>query len=126
MTKNSGNLSTRQKKLIEALITERKPVEAMEKAGISQSTYYRWRSDPVFIQALHKAESAGMNEASRRLIAGSDNIIEKLETMLNNPKLNDSVMLRVIQVYADLLFKFRDQSNIEERLTELEKLAGAK
>lgn len=120
MSKKNGNLSTRQKKLIEALITERKPIEAMEKAGISQSTYYRWRSDPVFVQALHKAESAGMNEASRRLIAGSDKLITKLETMLDNKKLPDAIMLRVIQIYADLLFKFRETGTLEERISRLE------
>ena len=120
MSKIIGNLSTRQKKLIEALLIERTPREAMESVGIAQSTYYRWKSDPIFIQALHKAESAGMSEASRRLIAGSEKIIEKLEAMLDKKNITDAVLLRVIQVYADLLFKFRETGQLEERITALE------
>ena len=120
MSKIIGNLNTRQKKLIEALLTERTPREAMEKVGIAQSTYYRWRNDPIFTQALHKAESAGMNEASRRLVAGSNKIIEKLEAMLDKTHITDAVLLRVIQVYADLLFKFRETGQLEERITALE------
>jgi len=122
MSKINGNpLTGRQKKLIEALLTERTQTEAMERAGIAKSTYYRWKNDPVFVQALHEAESAGMSEASRRLIAGSDKIITKLHAMLDSKKISDAVLLRVIQVYADLLFKFREQTTIDERLTELEK-----
>ncbi len=116
-----GNLSTRQKKLIQALIEERNQKDAMKKTGIARNTFYRWMSNPLFLQALRDQESQGMNEASRKLLSGRESLIDTVEKIMTSGE-TEAVKLRACQVYADLLFKFRDQGNIEERLTNLERL----
>jgi len=123
MSKENENLSIRQKKLIQALIEYRTPGEALENTGIAVSTYYRWMSEPVFIQALREQESKGMDEASRRLLAGRESLIDTVEGIMTSGE-TEAVKLRACQIYADLLFKFRDQASIEERLTELERIVN--
>jgi peroxiredoxin family protein len=78
-------------------------------------------SNPLFLQALREQESQGMNEASRKLLSGRETLINTVEKIMEKGE-TEAVKLRACQIYADLLFKFRDQGNIEERLTNLERI----
>ena len=118
---NNGELTSRQKRMIAAILESENIGKACTAAGVGRSTLARWMKLPVFSKALSEAESTAMIEGSRRLAGGSKKMVTRILKMIDDEYINDATMLRVIQVYSDLLFKFRDQGTIETRLQALEK-----
>ena len=121
MTTENGKISPRQKKTIEALITCRTAAEALEQAGISKTTYYRWMNDPDFVLHLREAEALGLDEATRYLDTGRYNALETIEGLMATSE-SDAIRLRAAQIYLDVSVKFRETASIEQRITELERI----
>jgi hypothetical protein len=72
-------LTSRQESVIAALLTEPTYAAAAKKAGIGQTTLYRWLKLPDFRAAFDEARRELVKSAQRRLQAGT---IQAVETLL--------------------------------------------
>ncbi len=121
MSTENGKITPRQKKTIEALLTCRTAVEALEQVGVSRSSYYRWMNEPDFVLHLREAETLGLDEVTRWLDTGRYNALETIETLMTTSE-SDAIRLRAAQIYLDVSVKFRETASIEQRITELERI----
>lgn len=118
---NSENVITvKQQKAITALLSERTTRDAAKAAGVSEKTLYDWlKNDAAFRAALRDAEKSILGEVTRRLSAGQRIALDALEKLTKSAR-HESTKLRAAVAWVDLFLKFKDMSDIEDRLTALE------
>ena len=123
MSKVNGKLNSRQRKAIAALLSSRNVQEAAQTANIGERTLYRWLAEnTVFRAALYAAEGEAIDAATRRLLSLKDTAIDTLAEVIAAPEKSPTGRLRAAQGVLDYLLKMRELRNLENRITELEKL----
>lgn len=115
-----NNLTASQKRAIRALMVSRTNGEAAKQAKVSETTLYRWLSDPVFKAALHEAEARAAGDTTRRLSIGSQLALDVLIAIMESEEAGDSMRLQAARVWLDNYHKARDDGDMERRLTALE------
>ena len=120
MAKN-GELTSRQKRMITALLSSRNIGQACENAKVGRTTLARWLLDPDFTTALTAAEGQAIDAAARELLAGQAEALETIrEVMQGYGGVGPAVRLRAADTWLGMLFKYRELSDLEERITKLE------
>jgi len=114
-------LSTIQRKMIACLLTSRNDGIACQRARVGRSTLLRWKKEPAFIEALSEAEHDLINDASRSLLAGQE-IAKDVLFKIMTSEMPDSMntQRKAVMDWHNLLFRFRELGDIEERLQRLE------
>jgi len=113
-------LTPAQRKAIEALLTTGNVKQAAQEAGVHRSSIYKWMADDVFRAALRDAEQAAVESLSRSLVALGEKAATALSDALeSNNKI--SVRLRASEVVIGNLLRLRELTELERRLTALEK-----
>jgi hypothetical protein len=121
---DSGNLTTKQRRLLGALLTERSVDSAAKKADIGRSTAYAMLRDPAFAEALKAAELQSLQEAVRGLIGLAQTAITVMATTLEDTKASPATRLRAADSVVSHLMKLREAVSVEERLAALETRLG--
>lgn len=115
-------LSTRQRRAIAALLSEPDAKAAAKVSKVGYRTLIRWLADnPDFRQALTQAESELIGEAGRRLLSGQRLALDTLEGLITDA-LRDGDRRQAAIAWLEFTLRFREIRNLEERLTELERL----
>jgi len=112
-------LSTKQIKAIAALLSERTARDACKLAGISEKTLYVWMGDPVFREALKTAEAGVLDTVTRRLTSGQALALDTLEKLIQSAR-HESTKLTAALSWLNMYIKYRDMSDVEQRLAVLE------
>lgn len=121
------NMSGKQAKAINALITTPGVPAAARAAGVSERTLYRWLSSPEFRAALLQAEGEAIDTAARRLLSLSETALDTLANVLEDSTIRADIRLRAVDLVLTHFQKLRELRNIEERLADLEtKVYGTK
>lgn len=121
MAQNGRELSTKQKRAIAALLSQKSVLAAAESAGVGRRTLHRWLQDAEFRAALAAAEGDAIDQATRRLIAMTSKAADELEAILSDIDSTPAVRLRAIELIFSNALKLRELRNVEERLAALEK-----
>jgi hypothetical protein len=116
----SGKLTTRQRRMIAAMLASKNIGEACETARVGRSTLARWLDQGHFISALRKAQGEAITHAGSALIAAQETAINTL-IMLADRARNEGVKRAAANDLLAYSLKFHDQVDIEERLERLEK-----
>jgi hypothetical protein len=121
MVKNveKKKLTTRQIKMIAALLSSQTIGEACQIVGVTRTTLTRWLSDPMFTAALSAAEGDSINTSSRSFLAGQEEARETIREIMTSGQ-NDAVRLKAANDWLNLLFKYREVDQLEERISKLE------
>lgn len=114
------DLSARQKRFLQALLTSKSAREAAQKAGIGEKTAYRWLRLPQVQSAIAEAEGQVLADTMRRLLGMTGVVVDTLHDLLNNPRLLPTERLKVAQAVLDNLLRLRNVTTLEARLAELE------
>lgn len=116
-------LTTKQSRLIAALLVSRNLTEAAQTAGISIRTLQRHMADSEFREALQLAQTEALNHAQRRL---SHLVLRAVDTLAD---CLESTAAPENRQAADSIFKnlriLREMNDFEARLTALEARMGA-
>jgi transposase-like protein len=115
----NDSLSSKQRKAIAALLSQRTIEDAANRIGISSRTIYRWMESDVFRTALLDAECQAVDEATRRLIGGKDTALDTLADLMVKAE-SESVRRQAASNWLAQLLKMRELRNIEQRLIALE------
>ncbi|MFN7933985.1 MAG: hypothetical protein U0R19_11695 [Bryobacteraceae bacterium] len=87
-------LTPTQVTVVQALALGATVTAAAKLASVSRPTIYKWKSDPVFNQAVAYAKQEYAITMHDRMQALTAKAIDKLEEVLDNPKSSPSVILK--------------------------------
>ena len=114
-------LSTRQRKGIIFLLSERSVPAAAAKAGVGQRTLHRWLRDPVFLAELRSAEGQLLDQATRRLLQMQGGSLDVLDGLISDIDVDNTNRRLAAQTVLTILLKIRELVTLEERVNELER-----
>ena len=118
----SENLTPRQRKAVEALLTCCDTSQAAEAAGVSRETVYRWMREPAFREALQEATREALEGLSRELVRLGVKAVQALVEVLDGPEAA-AARVRAADVILGRLLQARELIDMETRLAELERKA---
>jgi len=96
--------------------------EAARSAGISESTAYRRLKDPAFSRRVSEIRTSFLSEAVGRLSEAANEAVSTLKALLTAR--SESVRLSAARTILELGPKLREQAELEERITALERQAA--
>jgi hypothetical protein len=108
-----------------ALLTQRNVEEAARTVGISPGTLMRWMKEPEFEKAYREARRAAVRQATARLQQATSAAATTLMKMMIDPATPASVRVRAAEAIFNHSHKAIEIEDIEVRVTELERAAGA-
>ena len=113
------NLSKNQKKALASLIEYRTIKAAAAGCGLSDKTIQRYLRDPVFKSALAQRETDMVQEAGRTLVAGQMLALKTLFNIMEHGR-SETAQRLAASTWMNLVLRWRELKNIEERIAELE------
>lgn len=123
MTKQ--DISAKQKRAIQALITGASNVEAAQAAGVNPNSITAWMKESLFQAALRQAELDAMATISRSLVSIADKAAGVLSSVMDNPKARDSSKIRAADVSLGRMIEIRSIAELEQRIKALEEAQNA-
>jgi transposase len=96
--------------------------EAARTAGISESTAYRRLKDPAFRRRISEIRTSFLNQAVGLLCEDATKAVSTLKELLSAR--SESVRLSAARAILELGPKLREQTELEERITALEREAA--
>lgn len=125
--KDRFQLSTRQLKALNCLVTGETVSSSAEGAGVSERQVYRWlQPGTIFSAELNRLKADMMRLSGVRLVALSERAIQALEDTLEEPGAPGAgVRFRCAVSVLELVDKFRQTEDLEERVLNLERLYDA-
>lgn len=115
-----NELSERQNAAIAALLSAGTVSEAAKVAGVPRRTLYKWLELPEFAQTLRAAECETIKGTSRRLSWTANKAAARVEYLIDDPDTPPTVQLRAAQIALDAAIRWRESTDLEERITALE------
>ena len=114
------NLTPRQRKAIENLLTTGNIREAADSAKVSRETIYKWMKAPAFRDALKEGSREALERLSRALMSLGDKAVKALEDALDDPESKASAKVRPADVILGRLLQLKELADLEERISALE------
>ena len=120
-----GNITPRQRALIEALMLDPDTATAARRARVSRTTAYRWMTqDATFQEALRAATDHSINGLSIALVSLSGIAVQTLRDVLEDPLLPAGTRVRAADIVVTNLLRLRETVTFAERLSKLEQEIG--
>lgn len=114
------NLTPKQRKAIEALLTCGDVSSAARVAGVSRDTIYRWAKKDNFLDALRAGTSQALDDLSRLLLSLGETAISTLRIAMEDDSIPANTKVRAADIVFSRLLQFRELVSLEERVSELE------
>ena len=112
------NLTPRQRKAVEALLTTGDKSQAAELAGVKRQTVYKWLKQPDFQQSLRDAEAEALASLSQALARLGDKAARTLDRGMDAD--SDTVSIRAADIVLQRLLQLRELIDLDARVAELE------
>jgi DNA-binding MurR/RpiR family transcriptional regulator len=117
-----GEKRTRKEGLaVLALLTEKTYKEAAEKAGISESTLFRWMQTDSFKQRYDQAKQQVVTHATGRLRQSMTLAVDTLEAVMRDAKAPAMARVIAAKTVIETALKAIETEDLSERIEELEK-----
>jgi hypothetical protein len=114
------NLTPRQRKAIEILLTSGNIREAAQAAKVSRETIYKWMKAQAFREALKEGSREALERLSRSLMSLGDKAVKALEDALDDPEAKSAAKVRPADVILGRLLQLKELADLEERISALE------
>ncbi len=114
------NLTLKQRKAIEALLTCGDVSSAAKEAGVSRETIYRWAKKDNFLDALRAGTSQALDDLSRLLLSLGETAISTLRIAMEDDSIPANTKVRAADIVCSRLLQFRELVSLEERVSKLE------
>ena len=117
-------LTPKQRKAVEALLTTGDASAAAQAAGVSRDTLYRLLKQPAFLGTVRDAEAAALDELSRLLVRLGRTAAATLAKAMSDPAAPYPTRVRAADAALGRLLQLRELACLEARVAELERAAG--
>src|SRR5262249_55644093 len=121
----NGNLTTKQRKAIAALLSCKDTQTAAAQAGVGERTLHRWLDEDEAFQAeLRDAEARAIDGAVRRLAGTANSALNVMMVLMLDQKVAAGVRLRAATGVLEQMVKLRELHDLEQRVARLEELSS--
>ncbi len=117
-------LTAKQRKAVEALLTTGEVSAAAREVGIHRDTLHRWLKQPLFQHAVRQAEAQAFDDLSRLLVRLGRTAVATLAKAMSDPSVPAASRVRAANAALSRLLQLRELATLEARLTALEDAAG--
>ncbi len=119
---NFEGLETKKQRAVVALTSSRNVREAADRAGVHETTLYRWlREDEAFERAYDEARNEAMKHLVGRLQRAAGSAVDTLEEVCQDPSAPATARVAASREILALAFRTDRLSEIEALLNELQK-----
>ena len=120
-----NTLHDNQRRAITALLKHSTIAAAAEDCQLTERTLYRYLDDETFRVELSRREGIALGLATRRLLTMVDKALDALESVLERPEQRGAGNKRMAaKTVIDSLLKVRELVTLEQRISELERMAN--
>ena len=116
-------LTPKQRRAVEALLTTGEVAAAAQAAGVSRDTLYRWLKQPAFLGAVRAAEARALDDLSRLLVRLGRTAAATLAKAMADPAAPYATRVRAADVALGRLLQLRELATLEARVVALEQAA---
>lgn len=95
-------------------------VATAKRVGVDQRTVHTWRDDSEFVKLVAKYQAKLISQSLGKLSGAASKAVKTLVECLSSTE-SDSVRVRSAVAILDQLIKIREVTDLEDRLTELER-----
>ena len=115
-----GDLTPKQLKGLEALLTEPTIQRAAEAANVSYAQLRRWLEQPAFADTYRRARTVAFETVLVSLQTTTQRAIETLSQLMENTETPASVRMNCAARLLDAGMRSRELFDTEQRLAEIE------
>jgi hypothetical protein len=119
-----GQLTTKQRKAIAALLATGEVKAAAAEAGVHRDTLHRWLKEPTFLTAVRAAETDALDELSRLLVRLGRTAVDTIAKVMGDPETPPATRVRAADAALGRLLQLRELAQLEARVQALEQAAG--
>ena len=116
-----STLTTKQRKVITAILTHPTHQAAAAAAGISHRQFYRYLEEPAFKAELKRSEDELIQSAGTRLAAGLTMALDALELLAKGAQ-SESVKRAAAEGWLNQSFRIQELRTLAERVDQLERM----
>ena len=98
-------LSRKQERAISALLSEKTSKEAAEKAGVTETTLWRWQQDEAFNKAYMEARRLATAQALAQIQNAGSRAVEALLDVMDNAVLTPAARVSAAKAILDYAVK---------------------
>jgi len=120
----SANVTSKQRRAIEALVTTGQVTDAADAAQVARRTVYRWLRQDAFRGALDEAEAEAVAEVSRSLLALGRDAVDTIGETMRDPEVSPTVRVRAADIVFGRMVRLRELTELENRVQALEDKIG--
>ena len=125
MTGHGSKFGRKKDEVIVALLSQRNIEDAARVVGIDAKTLLRWMKEPEFDAAYREARRLAFRQSVARLQQASGAAVSTLLKVMVDPSTPPSTKVRAADSVLDHSAKAIELEDIEVRVAELERAAGA-
>ncbi len=114
--------TAKQRKALTCLLSCSNLKKAAEAAGCNRSSIYRYMSDPAFNKELNRLRFFQLSQAAGSLQQNAERSAVILFEIAEDKEAPTSVRLSAARTILEAGIKFAETTNLENRLSELERL----
>jgi hypothetical protein len=114
-------LSPRQRRAIEALLSGSSKAEAAERAGVRPNAMSKWLRCPAFVEALTQAQESALAAVSAELSGGTSEAMAVLRGIMKDPAMPPTVRARAALGWLDHMWRGSEIAVLAARLADLER-----
>jgi hypothetical protein len=123
--RHSAKLTWKQEAGLRHLLSEPSVEAAARASGISSATYFRWLQQQPFADRYAELRHNALEVATARLQVLAAQACETLETIMASRKAPAASRASAARTVLEMALRVRELSEIEQRLSALEKIAAA-
>lgn len=116
----------RKEKALQALLVSRTRAEAAKAAGIGESTLREYMKDPEFLSRYREAFGHMVQDATRQAQQAISPALSTLREVVEDAGQPAQARIQAARTILDQALKYMEISDILERITRLEEIAGDK
>jgi len=117
---DTKELTWKQKKALDSLLTGAKVKDAAVVAGVADRTVYRWQTEEAFALELQRRSTLATKDAARRLTTGLDDMLDVLMDIAKDQEATDHVRVRAANAWIGHQYRLVELGEVLERLDALE------
>jgi hypothetical protein len=121
MKDKTPKLDPKQEKVIVALLTEPTYRQAAKKAGVGETTIYRWLQDEEFDLAYKEARNQAFNQTISRIQQSTSNAVTTLNEVMEDKESPASSRVTAAKTVLEMAIKAHEIEKVISRMDEIEK-----
>lgn len=120
MKENLQDITIKQEKAIAALLTEPTIQLAADKAGVGETTLYRWMKEESFDKAFKEARKSALSQTISRLQQTTTDAVNTLKSVMENEESPASSRVTAAKTVLEMAFKAYELEDLAAKVEEME------